>query len=197
MPLVLAKQPPLDEIAPPEGAVFLENTSADQVRETVKGLLSVPRRLRKMGDRNRQVAVENFTWDVVAEKHLEIFENFSRVGRLEDLTARKLGRRIVILSPFIFRYFRGIERSSIHLANEFARLGYRVTFMTWEGKEKEPISPLDPRVRLVKIPYVRYFRSFWAAPFYIRDFIQQSHDVAIVFFCVLWGSAGNTFGEDL
>jgi glycosyltransferase involved in cell wall biosynthesis len=89
---------------------------------------------------------------------------------------------IGFIAPFLFRFQRGIERSCTQLANELVQMGQRVSILTWHEPNGQTASPLDPRIRLVKVPYVRYYRSRWAIPFYVFELLTQPYDVVNIFF---------------
>ncbi|MCC6444210.1 MAG: glycosyltransferase family 4 protein [Armatimonadetes bacterium] len=90
--------------------------------------------------------------------------------------------RICFISPYLLRFPRGIERCNIDLANAMARLGESVSILTWNEPGGKLISPLDPEVRLYKVPYVRYLQEKWAIPFYAAHLIAHRYDAVVIFF---------------
>lgn len=90
--------------------------------------------------------------------------------------------RICFVVPFLFRLQRGIERFCTHLANELAHMDQQVTILTWHEPGGGTVSPLDSSIRVVKVPYVRYYRSRWAIPFYIFELLIWPYDVVNIFF---------------
>ena len=103
------------------------------------------------------------------------------------MPSQSINNRIILhigfIVPFLYRFKRGIERSCIHLANELVCQGQNVTLIAWlvPGNEKTP-SPLDPRIRIVKVPYVRYYQAKWAIPFYISEFLFHPYDIVNLFY---------------
>ena len=87
--------------------------------------------------------------------------------------------RIAFLSPYVFRLARGIERFTISLAVELAALGQRVDLLAWSGGLQPA---LDSRVRVQRVPAVRYFQSRWAVPFYVQALLRGHYDLVNVFF---------------
>jgi hypothetical protein len=84
--------------------------------------------------------------------------------------------QIGFIIPFLFRFQRGIERACIHMANELVHMGHQITLMTWQEPDGRTASPLDSRIRVVKVPYLRYYRSYWAIPFYLFELLTQPYD---------------------
>ena len=89
---------------------------------------------------------------------------------------------IGFIVPFLFRFQRGIERFCTHLANELAKMGQHVTVMAWQEPNSKTASPLNPRVRVVKVPHVRYYQAKWAIPFYSFELLTHPYDVVNIFF---------------
>lgn len=89
---------------------------------------------------------------------------------------------IALFVPFLFRYSRGIERSASQLANALCHLGYTVTMMTWRERHPKADFHLDPAISVCAVPYMRYFRSQWAVPFYTYWLLSKHIDTVIVYF---------------
>ena len=97
---------------------------------------------------------------------------------------------IAIVSPFVFRLLRGIERFSINLANELAKLGQHVTLLTWDGPVKNTATLIAPDVRVIRLPTVRYYEAKWATIFYALEFLRHRYDIVNLFFAG-YGEAGS------
>ncbi len=89
---------------------------------------------------------------------------------------------IGFIAPFLFRCQRGIERFCTNLANQLVEMGQRVSILTWAEPGTEVSWTSDPRVRIVRVPYARYYRARWAIPFYVFDLLTHDYDVVNVFF---------------
>jgi glycosyltransferase involved in cell wall biosynthesis len=105
--------------------------------------------------------------------------------------------RIAFLSPFLFRFLRGIERFTVDLANALVPMGLRVTIMAWDEPNGKTASPLDPRIRVVRVPYVRYYQSRWAIPFYVFELLTQPYNVVNIFFAGYGESEALAFARRL
>lgn len=90
--------------------------------------------------------------------------------------------RVAFIAPFLFAVRRGLERACAHLANELATAGDSVTIMAWDESVRTTLPALDPRIRLVCVPRMRYFRAYWAIPFYATELLRQRYDAVAVFF---------------
>jgi glycosyltransferase involved in cell wall biosynthesis len=90
--------------------------------------------------------------------------------------------RIAFISPFLFRYARGIERFTISLANQLAALDQDVTLLTYGSRDQLPAPKIGDGVSVVSVPPIRYFAAQWAAPFYARALRRGRFDLVNVFF---------------
>lgn len=73
LPLLLAKQPPLNEFADEYGAIFVnENDSAEVARQTIS-LLEDQVTRNTMGVYNRRVAVDKYDWSIISKQYLALF----------------------------------------------------------------------------------------------------------------------------
>jgi glycosyltransferase involved in cell wall biosynthesis len=90
--------------------------------------------------------------------------------------------RIALMSPFIFRLARGIERFTVNLANRLVELGQEVTIITRAASGRSAAPAIDPRVRVRAAPSMRYFESWWSVPFYVSFLRRAPYDVVNVFF---------------
>jgi glycosyltransferase involved in cell wall biosynthesis len=102
---------------------------------------------------------------------------------------------IGFIAPFLFRFQRGIERFCTHLANELVQMGQLVSILTWHEPNGQTASPLDPRIRVVRVPYVRYYRSRWAIPFYVFELLTKPYDVVNIFFAGYGEAEALTFAR--
>ncbi len=89
---------------------------------------------------------------------------------------------IGFIAPFLFICQRGIERACIHLANAFAEMQHKVSIISWYEPNGFTASVIDAKIRVIRVPYVRYYRSLWAIPFYVYELTAHSYDVVIIFF---------------
>jgi glycosyltransferase involved in cell wall biosynthesis len=90
--------------------------------------------------------------------------------------------KIGFFIPFLYRYQRGIERSSVQLANTFAKLGHQVFIFTWAQTKPSANFTIDSRVRVMAVPDFRYYRSLFAVPFYMFFLLASGIDTAFVYF---------------
>lgn len=97
-----------------------------------------------------------------------------------ETAKRKLD--IAFIVPFLYRYQRGIERSCVHLANELVRMDHDVTLFAWDRPRIETNFQFEPGLRIFRVPYVRYFQSRWAVPFYVYELLTHPFDVVNIYF---------------
>lgn len=90
--------------------------------------------------------------------------------------------RILFISPFLYRYSRGIERYTVELANALSAKGIEVHLLTWEGNRPWSWGKLAPLVFLHTAKLPRYFQAFWAGLFYKKKILEIKPDVINVFF---------------
>jgi glycosyltransferase involved in cell wall biosynthesis len=75
LPIVAARQPPLNEFLPKEGAMFVDETSPDTVCDALSALINDPERVGAMGQFNRAYAREHYSWDRVVGRYDALFQN--------------------------------------------------------------------------------------------------------------------------
>ena len=75
LPIVAARQPPLNEFLPKEGAMFVDETSPDTVCDTLSALINDPERVGAMGEFNRAYARAHYSWDRVVGHYDALFQN--------------------------------------------------------------------------------------------------------------------------
>jgi glycosyltransferase involved in cell wall biosynthesis len=75
LPIVAARQPPLNEFVPEEGALFVDETAPGAVADTLIALLNDPQRARAMGEFNRAYARRHYSWDRVVGHYDALFQN--------------------------------------------------------------------------------------------------------------------------
>jgi len=90
--------------------------------------------------------------------------------------------RVAFLSPFLFRYLRGIERFTVDLANALAKQGVKVHLLTWWENRPWAWGNLQQGVFLHPLPLPRYFRALWAGPAYALMLARLRPDVVNLFF---------------
>lgn len=74
LPLLLANQPPLDEFADHNGAIFVDETNSAEVACQTISLLNDQATRDAMGVHNRRVAVGKYDWSKVSKQYLALFE---------------------------------------------------------------------------------------------------------------------------
>jgi glycosyltransferase involved in cell wall biosynthesis len=75
LPIVAARQPPLNEFLPKEGTMFVDETSPDTVCDTLIALINDPERAGAMGTFNCTYAREHYSWDRVVGHYDALFQN--------------------------------------------------------------------------------------------------------------------------
>jgi len=90
--------------------------------------------------------------------------------------------RVAFLSPFLFRFLRGIERFTVDLANALGKRGVEVHILTWWENRPWPWGALQPRVFLHPLRLPRYSRALWAGPAYALLLVWLRPDVVNLFF---------------
>ncbi|MBN1688966.1 MAG: glycosyltransferase [Candidatus Omnitrophica bacterium] len=182
LPLVLADNPPLNQMAAQNGAHYVKREEIGKVCQVVSDLLDSSDKRLQMGKANREQAVKKYAWSVIANEYLKLFRDCFDLGKEEWQGIRKRPLKIAIISPFLFRYFRGIERSSIHLANELAARGHKVDLYTWSGDLGCSVTAVSPEVKLIKSPRFRYFQAILVIPFYLYWFLKNDYDAVNIYF---------------
>jgi glycosyltransferase involved in cell wall biosynthesis len=86
------------------------------------------------------------------------------------------------VSPFLFRFVRGIERFTVELANALAKRGAEIHLLTWRQNRSWPWGDLQPGVFLHALPLPRYFRALWAGPVYALVLARLRPDIINLFF---------------
>ena len=94
--------------------------------------------------------------------------------------------RIAFISPFLFRCRRGVERFTIELSNKLVKISsdIEVDILTWQEKKLKniDIGCIQERVKILKVPYSRYFQSKCAVPFYFINLLKGHYDSVNIFF---------------
>ncbi len=90
--------------------------------------------------------------------------------------------RIAIISPFLWRYSRGIERYSVDLGNALAEQGHQVYLLTRKDGGEWRWGRLNSQVHLYNIALPRYFQSFFSTIQYCMILRKMKPDIAIVNF---------------
>lgn len=89
---------------------------------------------------------------------------------------------IAFIVPYLYRFQRGIESSACRLASALSALGHEVTILTWAQPKPRAEPVLSPDVRVLTVPYFRYFRSRIAEPFYTRYLKRGQFDLVNIYF---------------
>ena len=97
--------------------------------------------------------------------------------------------RWVFIHPFQLRLQRGIEVYLWNLADALIKDGIEVDILTWDGPIKPPDYIRNSKVKLHKVPSVRYFQAWFAVPYYVYWLLKGKYQHIFVNF------AG--FGEGL
>ncbi len=90
--------------------------------------------------------------------------------------------RIAFIVPYLYRFQRGIESSACRLASTLSDLGHDVTIMAWAQPEPRAKPVLAPKVKVLTVPYFRFFRSRIAEPFYTRFLKRGRFDLVNIYF---------------
>lgn len=77
LPMVLSPYPPMQEIAPGEGAFFVDPRNTIEIAERVSDLLLYPEKRFVMGRINREFVEKRFSWKLIIKKHLELLKKCS------------------------------------------------------------------------------------------------------------------------
>jgi glycosyltransferase involved in cell wall biosynthesis len=75
LPIVAARQPPLNEVLPEDGAIFVDETSPGAVSDALSALIHDPQRGEAMGAFNRAYARRHYSWDRVVGHYDALFQN--------------------------------------------------------------------------------------------------------------------------
>jgi len=89
--------------------------------------------------------------------------------------------RIAFISPFLFRYRRGLERLTTNMAERLSSKDCSVVVISWDGPIKNKMD-YNNRFQIVKIPYSRYFQAYLASLYYLLFFFFNKFDFINVFF---------------
>jgi glycosyltransferase involved in cell wall biosynthesis len=90
--------------------------------------------------------------------------------------------RVAFVSPFLFRFLRGVERFTVDLANSLAERGVEVHLITWRERKDWPWCDLQPGAHLHALRLPRYFRSNWAGILYAPLLVWLRPEVVNLFF---------------
>ncbi len=90
--------------------------------------------------------------------------------------------RLAILHPFLLRLARGSERCAWSLADALARKHVEVDVLTWNHPRTVDWGLPRPGVRILKMPYLRYFEAQWARLYYLYHLYRGAYDWTMVFF---------------
>jgi len=96
------------------------------------------------------------------------------------VTGRAL--RVAFISPFQFRYARGIERYTFNLANALAERGIEVHLLTWKWPQPLKIDEIDSSIRIHRLPTSRYFAAKVIVPFYVQHLSKHAYDFVWIAF---------------
>ncbi len=95
--------------------------------------------------------------------------------------------KIAVISPFQFRAARGIERFVWSLAEAFSAQKVEVSLFTWQWPNPVNWGALPTGVRVLQVPYSRYYRERIAPFFYLAWLAKGQYDWIMPFF--------GTYGE--
>ena len=90
--------------------------------------------------------------------------------------------KIAIISPFLLRYARGIERFTQCLSESLVCHNMEVDLLTWQWPDPVSWEPLLPNVRVRQVPYLRYFMRWIAVPYYLSWLAHERYDWVMLFF---------------
>ncbi len=92
------------------------------------------------------------------------------------------GMKIAFVTPFLFQFARGIERTNWSLANALAHLGVQVDILAWDHPKPVDWGVISPGVHIHKVPYTRYFMRRVAIPYYFRWLSSGKYDWVVINF---------------
>lgn len=72
LPAVTSRHPPFDELITPASGLMVNETDAEELAATLRGLLEDEPRRRAMGMAGRRRVLEQYTWDQIADRYLEL-----------------------------------------------------------------------------------------------------------------------------
>ncbi|HEX9005687.1 MAG TPA: glycosyltransferase family 4 protein [Bacteroidota bacterium] len=90
--------------------------------------------------------------------------------------------RIAVISPFLFRATRGVERFTVFLANALSAGGDRVEVFAWRVPQMIQWQDIHPAVRIRLVPYSRYYMSLVASVWYLFWLLLRRYDWLVLFF---------------
>lgn len=73
LPIVAANQPPLDELLPPGGTIFVDERAPAMVCDALTALLQDPATMRAMGDFNRTYARATYSWETIVDQYESLY----------------------------------------------------------------------------------------------------------------------------
>lgn len=90
--------------------------------------------------------------------------------------------KMLFIHPFLFRYARGIERYTLSLSNAMISKSVDVSILTWNEKEPYQLVNLDHRVRVYKMPNLRFYMARTVIPLYWWHLQMNNYDKIIIHF---------------
>lgn len=73
VPLVITRQCHFPEVAEANAGIVIEPNS-DQLADALNRLIDDPKLCKEMGENGRRLVMENFTWDKIADKMIQLYE---------------------------------------------------------------------------------------------------------------------------
>lgn len=74
LPIVITRQCQFPEVREANAGIVIE-PNADQLAEALDRLIDDPELCKEMGENGRRLVMENFTWDKIADKMIQLYEN--------------------------------------------------------------------------------------------------------------------------
>ncbi len=90
--------------------------------------------------------------------------------------------KIAIIHPFQFRFARGIERYVHNLTEQLAQRGHEIHLLTWRWPNAITWGIPHPNIHTHYLPYIRYYTSYFAVPFYIYHLLRRRFDWTLLYF---------------
>jgi glycosyltransferase involved in cell wall biosynthesis len=75
LPVIVSQQPPFDEIINDSCGIMVNENNPEEVSQAILKLLENDNLRKEMGKKAREYILKNFSWDIIANKYLKLFES--------------------------------------------------------------------------------------------------------------------------
>jgi phosphatidylinositol alpha-1,6-mannosyltransferase len=90
--------------------------------------------------------------------------------------------KLAIISPFQLRFARGIERFTWSLATALVDHDHTVDLLTWNWPEPVQWGDMPAGMRVLQVPYSRYYMERLAVPYYLTWLLRNRYDWVMLYF---------------